>query len=197
MEQGISGAPDAVRQHAPVGAGWGQVVFEHVVPAPRHVPCDWAHPDSVVTRHVTAVGPVMQHAPVGVGVGQGFEVQVVATPAQVPPSAVQLVCVRIVQCATPLEVMQHAPVALVVEQVLFAPQAESAPSHVPCASAHAACVITEHVSEPAAFPMQHAPVGSNWPNETFADTSAAPQHSAAATLPMTRPNRDVNISEAS
>lgn len=64
IRHGTNGAPDAVRQHAPIGAVFAHELVAHTVPAPSHCP---AHAACVVVVHTgTPLGFGAQHPPVSV-----------------------------------------------------------------------------------------------------------------------------------
>ncbi len=106
--------------------------FEHVVPAPRHAPWQFAW---VVMVQTVATVAVEQHAPVGVGCGHGLAAQLVPAPRQVPW---QLACVVMVQVTALLEeVPQHAPVGAGCGQVSL-PHTVPAPRQPPPVAVHCA-----------------------------------------------------------
>lgn len=138
-----TGPANPLAQHAPVGAGVGQVVAEQAVPAPRHVPPPLMQADSVVTAQlvVPPAGSRRQQAPVAALHGLGLHP--VLAPRHTPPAiARQLASVSKTQgvIGAPDAVRQHAPrtAQAVVVQTLFAP------SHVPLSVVHSTCVRIRH-----------------------------------------------------
>ncbi len=104
-----SGLANKGEQHAPVGVGCGQGVWQ-LEPGPRQRPWAWAQAACVSTSQTIAPAALRkQQPPVGTGCGQAVAEQSVLAPRQVPCSCVHWVSVSCTQTRPTGEVTQHAP----------------------------------------------------------------------------------------